>query len=156
MRLNDIKKKAEDIAVEDIDGFEQAADLGLLIRKEVKDNDAKRKKKVEPLNDEVKEINGKYNKKRDALKAAQALVDSRMVAWYKDQSSDGKAMAKSARGVSGAKPSMRSVILFEVTDPALVPKEYYTIDMDAIKDAVKAGKSIPGIETEETFSVSIR
>lgn len=46
---------------------------------------------------------------------------------------------------------------FEVVDPALVPREYLTVDEKAIRAAVKAGvREIPGVRIYEEFVTVIR
>lgn len=50
----------------------------------------------------------------------------------------------------------RKVKKFKITEPSLVPKDYWIIDEGMVGKAVRAGLEIPGVQTWEEETLSVR
>ena len=65
------------------------------------------------------------------------------------------APVKSVETGAGA-VTARKVKKFKITDPSLVPKDYWIIDEGMVGKAVRAGLEIPGVQTWEEETLSVR
>lgn len=153
-----VHQAAQTVVITNDVEYEQAAQLLLNIKDRHKTVDAKRKEFTQPLYDLQKKINAFFNKPlRDydqamrTLKAAmgkyheekekrrqEALQAAQQAAAEQEKATFVQAMEKAADNIAPEAKGThtRDVILFEITDPSLVPREFCSPDEKKISAAI--------------------
>jgi hypothetical protein len=154
------------------------------IEKEEKRVDEQRRFFTEPLNVQVKKINGLFNPLIKGLGAAADVLRGKMSGYQmeldaKSKAAESKAMADLASGkiknietavahiekVKAAEKTVRldaatvsyaDKIGFEISDLNAVPREYLVIDEKKVLAVVRAGIEIPGIKKITTKVATVR
>jgi len=170
----------EALKIETAEDQDFAASILLDVKAKHSELETRRKSVVQPLNGVVREINSWFKPVRDRLERAERLLKTKIAAYIQEQEADRRraleaaavaetaaeastALAASAEPIAtAAGTSSRKVWRFRVTDESAVPRQWLTVNVDAIAGYVKATKGkpqpIPGVEffQETVISASRR
>jgi hypothetical protein len=175
-----IVREARGMVVRDKDSLTAAVDFLGKIAIAKKEVDSRRRFFVDPLNQQVKNINDLFRNYSNPLGEADRIVRNKVLVY---QAEEAKRVAeeqqkafeetskhateefvpiniveepgKMVRAGAGS-ATTRQVWTFKIVDPSLVPDEYKMIDEKKIAAVVKAGvRSIPGVEIYPTSSLVV-
>lgn len=146
---------------------------------------AEQDKVVKRLNELIKIERGRWKPSLDLLNAADKKVRAQILSYRtteqaKAKKAEEKILARVAKGsmkettamaklesvqtstlgksvkTEAATASFKTIQKMRITDEKLLPREYLTPNEQAIKAALKAGKSMPGAELYEEETLAIR
>lgn len=153
------------------DEYAHAAEIARDVKTQLKLIEDERKRIAGPQYEAWKATNDLFSRVREKYALAEKILKEKMSAFLAAEKAREMALlAEAARGdvtalalAAEAAPTAQGIserqnVTFEVVDSNLVPDEYWELNEKAIRAAVKAGVSIPGVQVlvETTVAVSAR
>jgi hypothetical protein len=142
-----LNAKGKDLVINNCEGEKQALDITADTKRLKKELDEKRKYYTAPANQYVKQVNGMFKPFITSLDNIDKHVRDKIVK-YKAALPKDEVQSKSVYSDKGAM-SYRKHTNITIVDKTKIPIEYLEPNMTAIRDALKAGKEVPGVKTTE-------
>jgi hypothetical protein len=174
-----IMREAKEMVVRDKASLTTAIDFLGRIATAKKEVDSRRRFFVDPLNQQVKNINDLFRSYSAPLVEADRIVRNKVLAYQAEEArrvaeQQQKALEEASKHASeefvpiiveepektvrsgAGSATTRRVWTFKIVDPSKVPDEYKVIDEKKIAAVVKAGvRNIPGVEIYLTSSLVV-
>ena len=172
---------AKQITIQNIEQYEEAADILKEIKGRAKALEDTRKKITKPLLAAKKEVDILFKAPAESLKQAELGIKRGMVSYTKEAEAKRKALEAKARKIAvspeasisevrealveaatqAATPKVSGVVVkkvtkFKITDESQLPRHVLKPDQALIRADVKAGIAVPGVRVWQEDEISAR
>lgn len=140
----------EEVQVNDLESASKALDLALRLRVALKNHEADKKSKLQPINAQRDKVNENFKSLLDGISSNISKIVEKLDVW-----------SKTVDQFDGLKTESGSLyfkkkVEFAMSDSEKVPQEFLMLNQEAVLKAYRAGVEIPGITVHESKETHIR